>query len=540
VTLTLRALVNARPLEAPLVRGEGEGCVETDGGSVRIEVRDGAPPLWLVAPGATITALHDWYRGFALPRERERFGEAAEDHLCAAELRIALEPGDSFALLASARSAAAVAHGGSLALGTALARRRMHERSLLEMWRSAAPEPARAAPDWIRTLVLAADAFVAERATRLDPGGRTLLAGLPGPGDGGRDTMIALPGLTLATGRPELARAILATFARHVDQGMLPSRFPEDGAAPEYDAVDAGLWFFQAVRAYVEATGDDAFLESLYPVLEEIGAWHERGTRFGIGMDPEDALLRAGAPGVPLTWMDARAGGRPVTARAGKPVEVNALWYSALVTMVELAGRLGRPAENTAALAARVARGFERFWNPATRALYDVLDGPAGDDPALRPNQLLAISLPHSPLPRARQRAVLDSCGRWLLTSHGLRSLAPCEAEYRGADPDPAAAHQGAAWTWLLPHWALAVHRVTGDREAAWSALEPLGELVRSGVVGMLPGVAEGDPPHAPRGDLAQAWSVGEALRAWQALRAAKPAPRTARRAVLAGAHAGS
>lgn len=530
--LTLRALVNARPLPAPLARGTGEGRVEIADGSARIEVREGAPPLWLVAPGAAITPLRDWYRGFALAGEREGGEPAVEDHLCAAELRVMLEPGATFTLLASARSDAATRHGGPLARGTALARRRMHEKSLLEMWRAASPEVARTAPEWIRTLTLAADSFIAERASRLDPAGRTILAGFPGPGDGGRDAMIALPGLALATGRPEVARAVLATFARHVDQGMLPGHFAENGAAPEYDSVDAGLWYFQAVRAYVEATGDDAFLESVYPVLEEIGAWCERGTRYGIGMDPEDALLRAGAPGIALTWMDAGAGERPATdhasrgARAGKPVEVNALWYSALLSMVELAGRLGRPAENTEALAARVARGFERYWNPVTRALHDVLDGPDGDDPALRPNQLLAISLPHSPLPRGRQRAVLDRCGRWLLTSHGLRSLAPCESGYRGMDAGPDAAHQGAAWTWLLPHWALAVFRVTGDREAARSALEPLGELVRCGVVGMLPGVADGDPPHAPRGVLAQAWSVGEALRAWHLLHAARPAAR--------------
>jgi glycogen debranching enzyme len=218
-------------------------------------------------------------------------------------------------------------------------------------------------------------------------------------GDWGRDTMIALPGLTVATGRPEIGRRILSTFARFVDRGMLPNRFPDAGEAPEYNTVDATLWYFEAVRAYHAATGDDALLRALFPVLEEIVRWHRQGTRYGIGEDPADGLLRSGEPGVQLTWMDAKVGEWVVTPRSGKPVEINALWYNALAQMAAFARRLGHPVEPWAGLAARVRRSFERFWNEAAGYCYDVIDGPEGHDAALRPNQLLARLAPREPAP---------------------------------------------------------------------------------------------------------------------------------------------
>ncbi|TMA24942.1 MAG: glycogen debranching protein, partial [Deltaproteobacteria bacterium] len=361
--------------------------------------------------------------------------------------------------------------------------------------------------------------------------GRSVIAGYPWFSDWGRDTMISLPGLTLATGRPEVARAILSTFARHVDQGMLPNYFPDHGEQPEYNTVDAALWLFQAVRAYHEATGDDAFLLETFPVLEEILAWYERGTRWGIQVDPEDGLVRQGAPGVQLTWMDARVDDWVVTPREGKPVEINALWYSALVTMAGFAHRLKRPPETLLACAERVADGFARFWNGEAGCLYDVLDGPQGADPKIRPNQIFAASLPESPLPPARRKAVVDTCGRLLVTSHGLRSLAPGDPAYRGTfvgdrHARDGAYHQGTVWTWLLPHFAIAHERVYGDRATALGFLEPMGRLLAAMGVGTLPEVADGDPPHAPRGCLAQAWSVAEVLRAYHALSSEPKRPR--------------
>jgi predicted glycogen debranching enzyme len=484
--------------------------------------------LWLLAPGATIEPRHDWYRGFALALERERGLEPNQDLLCAAELRTELSPGDTFTLIASTRHDAG-ARGGRLGLATALARRHAHEKSLMAMWTAAHPRASRAAPPWIEQLVLAADAFVVERATAGDPNGRSVVAGYPWFADWGRDTMIALPGLALATGRPEIARAVIATFARHLDQGMLPNRFPDHGHAPEYTSADAALWFFQAVRATFEATGDEAWLAALYPALEEVGAWMETGTRYGIGIDPSDGLVRIGETDrLALTWMDARVDGRAVTPRRGKPVEINALWHGALVAMAGFATRLKRPAEPYELLARRVERSFERFWNAEAGGLYDVIDTPDGADASIRPNQLLAVALPESPLPPLRRRTVLETCGRLLLTSHGMRSLAPDDPRYRSHYLGPPAErdrayHQGTAWTWLLPVHALAHFRVHGDRDAALALLEPFGQLIGEYGVGSLPEIADGGPPHLPRGCFAQAWSVGEALRVWHLL----AAPRT-------------
>ena len=374
VTLALRALVDHRDAHHVTSRGDALARIEPATGGLKIQMRDDATPLWLLAPGASIEPRHDWYLGFALALEEERGLEPREDLLCAAELTVTLAPGDTFTLIASTRHDAG-ARGGALGLATALARRHAHEKSLMAMWAAAFPRAARAAPRWIEQLVLAADAFVVERAVNSDLNGRSIIAGYPWFADWGRDTMIALPGLTLATGRPEIARAVIATFARHLDQGMLPNRFPDHGHAPEYTSADAALWFFQAVRATFEATGDEAWLAQLYPALEEIGAWMETGTRHGIGIDPADGLVRIGENDrVALTWMDARVDGRAVTPRRGKPVEINALWHGALVAMAGFATRLKRPAEPYELLARQVERSFERFWNAEAGCLYDVID----------------------------------------------------------------------------------------------------------------------------------------------------------------------
>jgi predicted glycogen debranching enzyme len=534
VRIALKALANHRDAHALMARGEWTARIEEAVGGLQIVPYAGATPLWLFAPGAEVRAAHDWYRGFALALESERGLEAVEDHLCVAEIGARIEPGDALHVLATTRHDAGLATRGTLSLAGALPRRRSHDRSLVASWSKASGPLARVAPGWVRQLALAADAFVAERRSDSDPAGRTVIAGYPWFGDWGRDTMIALPGLTVAAGRPEVARAVLSTFARHVDRGMLPNFFPESGATPEYGSVDAALWMFGAARAYVEATKDDGFLAEIYPMLEDIGAWYERGTRHGIQVDPRDGLLDAGEPGTALTWMDARVDGAPVTPRQGKAVEVNALWYNALRAMGGFARRLKRPAEAYDQMAARVQRSFERFWNEEMGCLYDVIDGPEGPDAAVRPNQIFAVSLHESPLPAARRRAVLEACGRHLLTSHGLRSLSPFDSRYRGTyagDPRArdAAYHQGTAWTWLLPHYALAHFRVHGEREAALSLLEPLADLMAVRGVGYLPEIADGDPPHAPRGCIAQAWSVGEALRAWHEIAGARRARRGAR-----------
>lgn len=545
VKLSLKAFVNHRDAHELTACGSWSARVEPATGGLRVEAYPGATPLWLLAPGAEIRPAHEWYRGFALPAESERGLDSVEDHLFAGEILIRLSPGEYFTAIASTRRDAGLGEAAPITLVSALNRRHAHERSLLEAWSRSQPALARSAPPWIRKLVLAADAFIADRSTPGDFGGRTVIAGYPWFTDWGRDTMMALPGLTLVTGRPEVARSILGTYARHVDQGMLPNRFPDRDEPAEYDSVDAALWFFHAVRAYHEATQDDNFLGEVYPILEDIGAWYERGTRYGISVDPNDGLIRAGDEGMALTWMDARVDGRPVTPRRGKPVEVNALWYNALVAMAGFARRLKRAPDSYEAQAIRVEKGFARYWNPDTNCLYDVLDGPEGHDASIRPNQLLALSLNNSPLPAAQRRAVLETCGRLLLTSHGLRTLAPRDPRYRGVDAGDrdargAACHQGVVRPWLLAHYALAHERVHGDREQALAFLEPLADLTGAYGLGMLPEAADGDLPHRPRGCIAQAWSVAETLRAYHALateprRAGRQRRTVARTGMLAG-----
>ncbi len=523
VALEAKALANYRDYHGTTRAGGWRMRVEAAGGGLRVTAYDGAHPFVLLAEGAEVRPTHEWYERFDLPAERARGLDCQDDHLHAGTFRAALRPGETLTIVLSAEGAP------SAAGGAAWQRRERHEATLLDGWRRARPAAA-VAPAWIDHLVLAADQFLVRRPLPDDPegqppgesqaGGMSVIAGYHWFGDWGRDTMIALPGLALATGRPEAARRILTTFARFVDQGMLPNRFPDAGEAPEYNTVDATLWYFDAIRAYHAATGDDALLRKLLPVLEEIVRWHRKGTRYGIAEDPADGLLRAGEPGVQLTWMDAKVGDWVVTPRIGKPVEVNALWYNALRAMAGFARRLGRPADSWEALASRAAAGFERFWNEGAGYCFDVIDGPEGNDDALRPNQIFAVSLPESPLSPERRRRVVDACARHLLTSYGLRSLAPGHPGYTGRyEGGPwerdGAYHQGTAWGWLLGPFALAHYKVHGDRDAALGFLQPMAHHLADYGVGSLGEIFDGDAPFTPRGCIAQAWTVAETLRAW-------------------------
>jgi len=385
-------------------------------------------------------------------------------------------------------------------------------------WRRSAGD----APAWIDRLALAADQFVVRRGA-----GDTAIAGYPWFTDWGRDTMIALPGIALAPGRYDIARSILETFARYVDQGMIPNRFPDGGEEPEYNTVDATLWYVLAIDRYIAAADDERFARSVMPVLSAIVDWHVRGTRHGIRRDA-DGLLAAGEPGVQLTWMDAKVGDRVVTPRIGKPVEVNALWVNALAAAARVAGRAHADASGYETLAAQARTGFERFWSDELGHCFDVLDGPAGDDGPLRPNPIFAVSLPERLFDQTRSRAIVDVCGRALLTSYGLRSLAPSDSRYAGRyEGDPSrrdgAYHQGTAWTWLLAPYALAFYRAYGDAAKALALLAPLEDAMTAYGLGTLPEICDGDPPHAPRGCFAQAWSVAQTLEAWTTLSAQRP-----------------
>ena len=516
LTLRVKTLVNYRDYHATTRAGDWRMDVARVADGLRVIAFDGARPLLLLAPGADADGAHTWFRDFDLPRERERGLDHVDDELHAGTFRATLAPGAALTLTLSAE--AAPAPDGD----AAWQRRIEHESDVLARWTRAQPN-ADTAPEWIRRLVLAADQFLVRRPLHDDPDGATVIAGYHWFGDWGRDTMIALPGLTLATGRTDVARKILMTFARFVDRGLLPNRFPDDGQAPEYNTVDATLWYFQAIRAYHAATGDDGLLKDLYPTLESILAWHRQGTRYGIRQDPADGLLAAGEPGVQLTWMDAKVGDRVVTPRTGKPVEINALWYNALVAMTDFARRLRRPASDLDADAARVAEGFERFWNARDGWCYDMLDGADGHDATLRPNQIFAVSLPATPLSPERRRAVVDACARHLVTSYGLRSLAPFDPRFvarYGGDQGArdGAYHQGAVWGWLLGPFALAHFAAYGDADTARSFLTPMADHLTDHGLGSIAEIFDGEPPFAPNGCIAQAWSVAETLRAWHVL----------------------
>ena len=493
--------------------------IAADGSTLTVSVA-GQFTLRVTAPGATVEARRDWVENFDLPEERERALPATDHHLCVGRLELPLGDGDWHGFVASVETDA------SPDLAAALERRRQHDAAVLARAFTADTAFDRA-PDWVARLALATDLYIIERPVPDVEDGRSVIAGYPWFGDWGRDTMISLPGLCLATGRFADAAKILETFARFVDQGMLPNVFPGAGDVPEYNTVDAALWYVGAWRAYVEATGDKAALAKVFPVLADIIDWHVRGTRYGIGVDPADGLLRAGEPGVQLTWMDARVGDWVVTPRIGKPVEINALWYNALVAMTGTAALLGQRADDYRAMAQRARDGFQRFVRPDGAGLFDVIDGPNGNEATLRPNQILAVSLPATPVDGITQQRVLELCGATLLTSYGLRSLAPGEAAYRGiyrggvVERD-GSYHQGPVWGWLLGHWALAHYRVNGDAAAAQQWLEPIADHLRDAALGHVSEIFDGDAPHRPRGAPAQAWSTACVLEAWWRLEKAK------------------
>ncbi len=427
--------------------------------------------------------------------------------------RLTLRPGHPAALTASTEPwEKAVAVSGT----DALAREYERRRKLL------AAAPVARTPLGAE-LVLAADQFVITPGTRAadtarahahGDEARTVVAGYHWFTDWGRDTMISLEGLTLPTGRPAEARYILRTFAAHVKDGLIPNYFPDRENEGVYHTADATLWFFHALSRYALATGDTDFLRELRPTLTDIIAKHVAGTRFGIGVDPADGLLRQGAEGYQLTWMDAKVGEWVVTPRRGKAVEINALWYNALRLMAGWTGEAeyGQRAD-------QVRESFNRcFWNEDTGCLWDVIEGPAGDDPAIRPNQLFAISLPHPVLDPKHWRAVVDVATAKLLTPVGLKSLAEGHPDYKhkyfgDLRARDAAYHQGTVWGWLIGPYADARAKAYPDRADAADLVTGFDAHLSEGCVGTISEVFDADPPHTPRACVAQAWSVAEVLR---------------------------
>jgi len=514
-----KALVNYRDFHGSTQAGDWRMQIEPAQHGVRTHAFDGAAPFYLQSIDAFVEPHHVWYRDCFLKTERDRGLDDHEDHLFAASFRAELEPGKSVTVVFTTEESTLL--DGASALSEQSAHNSGVLETYLDSFSIAAKDPI---PKWLPQLALAADQFIVKRVIPGDPDGHSIIAGYHWFGDWGRDTMISLPGLSLTTGRAEFALGILLAFSKFIDGGMLPNNFPDSGGKPEYNTIDASLWYFEAIRQYFEATHDVATLELLFPILDRMIEAHVVGTRYNIHVDPADGLLYGGGPGVQLTWMDAKVGDWVVTPRTGKPVEINALWINALESMAQFARFLKLPATRYETLSSTAKASFAKFWNPKRNCCYDVIDSPGiGNDALLRPNQILAISLPFSPLSPQQQKSVVDTCLSELLTPFGLRTLGRGEpgyaANYRGGPRErDAAYHQGTVWGWLLGPFALAHFRVYQDKPAARRFLESLAQTISIYGLGSLAEVYDAEPPHAPGGCIAQAWTVAELLRSWKLL----------------------
>jgi len=489
---------------------------ETEPG-IEITAFPGATPLRVRTQRRTqFIQTGVWYWRYLHRRERDRGLDCLEDLYTPGLFVAQLEPDQSIVLQASAEPWEAIPTDSLVAL----AQRNDRQHKLVQESPLAVEIPD------LRDVVVGADQFVV-RSRPAEPGQPVevgIIAGYPWFSEWGRDTLIAVPGLLLANGRNAEARSVLLRYARLVDHGSVPNRLPDGSEPPEYNTVDASLWYFQALEHYLDATRDDSLLVLLYPILESIVQAYRDGTRFGIQVDPQDSLLQAGAPGEQLTWMDAKIGDWVVTPRRGKPVEVNALWYNALRLLDGWSRRLGQPVRRYHEEAQQVSASFNRrFWYAEGGYLYDVLDTDAAgaDDASLRPNQLLAIGLLYPTLDPRRWDTVLDRVEAALLTPYGLRTLAPDApgyvGHYGGDQPNrDGAYHQGTVWPWLLGAYADACRRAGRDLTRLRQALSQLSHNLDTYGLGTIGEVFDGDAPHRPGGCLAQAWSVAEVLRAWR------------------------
>lgn len=518
LTLSLKALVNYRDYHSKTEGNSLFNINKLGKSDLEIQACPAATNLYLfpLAEHQNINfnweIYNTWYRNFSLAVEKNRGLDEVEDHLHAATGKIMLQPGESIMIVASSNKNAIK----NIELESD---KKQRNKQLINIFY--AQNKLETAPKWIEQLILAADQFIVNRPLINNPQGKTIIAGYPWFTDWGRDTMISLPGLTIATGRYDIAKTILSTFAQYLDKGMLPNVFPDVEETPAYNTVDAILWYFEAIRSYYAATEDKEFLGELFPLLVEIIDWHIKGTRYNIGMD-DDGLLYAGEKGIQLTWMDAKVGNWVVTPRIGKPVEVNALWYNALLCMQDFAEILAQSNHKYQAMAEKTKSNFQRFWYKYGGYCYDVIDSLYGNDAAFRPNQIFAVSLAGNlaPLTKQQQKMVVDKVGQILLTSYGLRSLSPDDSNYAGIYGGnqlqrDGSYHQGTTWAWLIGHFIQAHLKVYQNPTVARTLLEPMMNHLQDGCIGNISEIFDGDAPFTPRGCFAQAWSVAEVLRAW-------------------------
>ncbi len=506
----------------------------------------GGRPAWRLSHNGAFVPGPDWNHGVFLSIEAERGYDTTQDLHVPGVITATLRPGDLTGLVLTASTRERSWKAWREAFAHAVALDEAHAKA------GGGDDPL------VFPLVRATRDFLVVRDREL----KTVIAGYPWFGDWGRDTFISLPGLCLVTGRFEDARRIIQAFAKHVSEGMIPNRFPDFGEAPAYNTIDATLWYIHAIDRYLAYTGDWSFIaDKMFAVISQILTAHERGTRHRIRLC-DDGLLAGGEPGLALTWMDAKLPGRAITPRIGKPVEINALWYNALRIAAAFAERLGdtRNAEHWRSRAERAQQTFnKRFWNRAAGCLYDVVDMndvTGSDDPAIRPNQLFAVSLTHPVLDQSRWREIVGACERELWTPLGMRTLSPADPLYRryyrgDLVQRDEAYHQGTVWPWLLGPFVTAYVKAMGgaggratERAVPSSgrldrAQEHAGATAKSSLaevhpacrearqfldgllahlhedgIGSVCEVADGDPPHTPGGCPWQAWSVAEPLRA--------------------------
>jgi predicted glycogen debranching enzyme len=484
----------------------------TQEGGVRLQPIKGLPPVFIACDPGEFAQAGYWYRNHLYRREKESGYACSEDLYSPGVVTLSFAGSSCGCLTFSADQ--------EVAPDARLADAERHRRAGLVAGSLSALAASPLAERPIgKHLLAAADAFVARRGED----GRTLIAGYPWFSDWGRDTMISLPGLTLATGRHDDARRILATYAASIDHGLVPNLFPDFSNTARYNTIDATLWMFEAVRRYYDVTGDGQTVTSLLPHLRDSIRAHVEGTLYGIKTD-DDGLVRGGEPGVQLTWMDAMFQDEVMTARRGKPVEINALWYNALRVMADFCGAFGGLAEERKydQMAAKVSRAFnKKFWNDEKGCLYDCIDL-VGKDDSVRPNQVIAISLTYPVLDTSRWKPVMDVVERELLTPYGLRTLSPNDPRYRGVyegdlGTRDKAYHQGTVWTWLLGPFVRAYLRTHGRSEKTLvfctHLVEGFEEHLSDAGLGQVSEIFDGDPPHRPRGCIAQAWSVAALLR---------------------------
>lgn len=519
--LAVRLLVSMPLLPKQTSVGHCAPAIDGDQSELRVAPAEGALLRFRSRCGR-FRPERTWTERFEPPAGRERVLPDADNHLYVGQLDLPLYSGEWVGCVASLED------DPSPYVGEALRERRRRDAGLLRMTHVRASALAKA-PAWIDQLVLAADGFLVRHRGPNGARGVSVIAGYPWPIDWGPDTFLALPGLTLATGRQERAREILESWIGHLEAGLLSNHSPELTTPPAQVSADAALWFIDAWRAFAAVSSDLDVLRRHFPALTSILSAFAKGAYHGIERDPTDGLLWADNKETQPNGIDARVDGRPVTPRAGKPVELSALWYNALMGLATLARQLGVEPAPWSTLAAQTREGFRRFIRADGAGLYGMLDGPEGEETRVRPNQILAVSLAYSPLDPPDQAAVVRVVGAQMAASHGLRTASPADPirdRHCGGDAlsGDTASRPGPAWAWLVPHYTLALHRVTGDAAAAQSLLETLADHRSNGGLGRLNEPFDTALPHGPLGAPSQAWSVACTLDAWCRLEQAKAA----------------